>query len=49
MREVPLYALLNSNTENAEFNNYIYSAKNCYMSYVVYYEPENIYYSNRVY
>jgi hypothetical protein len=49
MKKVPLYALLNSNTENAEFNNYIYSAKNCYMSCVVYYEPENIYYSNRVY
>ncbi|NUJ97742.1 hypothetical protein HGA92_03055, partial [Candidatus Gracilibacteria bacterium] len=49
MKKSPLYSLLNSNTENSNFSNYIHSAKNCYMSYVVYYDPENIYYSNQIY
>jgi len=49
LHKVPLFALINSNTENAEYNNYIYSAKNCYMSYVLYYDPEDVYYTHRAY
>jgi hypothetical protein len=41
-------SLINTRTENAEYNNYISDAKNCYMNSRVYYNCENIYYSYRV-
>jgi hypothetical protein len=46
---IPRPALLHSNNENSLFNNYIDSAKNCYMSSVVYYESENIYFSRWIF
>jgi len=45
---VPKMALINVNTENSQYSNYIADAKNCYMSSIVYRWNENIYYSFRV-
>lgn len=43
--EVPRLGLFNKNTENAEYNNDIGNAKNCYLNSVVYDSSENVYYS----
>lgn len=45
LKDVPRLALLNSNTENAEFNNHIGFAKNCYLNAIVFYDCEEVYYS----
>ena len=49
LHKVPLASILNTNTQNAQFNNFIYEAKNCYMSFVVYYDSENIFYSSWIF
>ncbi len=49
MKQVPQLWLLNTDNENAEYNNYIKWCKDAYMSSVVYYECENIYYSNWIF
>ena len=42
---VPKMALININTVNSQYANYISDAKNCYMSSILYRTCENIYYS----
>ena len=41
-------SLINTKTENAEYNNSISDSRNCYMNSRVHYDCENIYYSYRV-
>jgi hypothetical protein len=45
--QVPRMALLNKNSLNCEYNNYIEDSKDCYMSTRVYLDSENIYYTYR--
>ncbi|EKE29827.1 MAG: hypothetical protein ACD_2C00091G0013 [uncultured bacterium (gcode 4)] len=46
MLKIPRLWLLNSENENCNFNNYIRWCKNSYLSSVVYYGSEDIYYSS---
>ncbi len=48
LHAVPRMAMVNSNTINSEYCNFIKDAKNCYMSSVLYYGNENISYSTWV-
>jgi len=45
LENVPKMALVNVNTENSKYANFIADAKNCYMTYINYFGCENIYYS----
>jgi len=49
LKAVPRNSLFNSNTENCDYANYIDSCKNCYMSFVTYYQSENVHYSYWLY
>jgi len=46
--KVPKMALVNVNSENSQYANYVSNAKNCYMTSVSYHNSEDIYYSCRV-
>ena len=43
--QVPKLAKINDRNENAEYANYVGSCKNIYMSFLSYYEAEDVYYS----
>jgi hypothetical protein len=42
MHEAPTIALINTKTENSEYCNRIYDGKNCYLSFIVLVQPENL-------
>ena len=44
-QKVPHFAVQNLNNENCEYANYIMYCKNCYMSYVCFYNSEDVLYS----
>src|SRR3989338_93860 len=48
LKDVPRMALINSNSQNSAYANYIKDGKNCYMTSVTYYDCENLSYSVRV-
>lgn len=48
-RVVPQISLFSKNTENAEYTNYSSDIRNCYMSFVIYYNSENTHYSHWAY
>ena len=43
--QVPKQGRINDRNENAEYANYVGSSKNIYMSFLAYYESEDVYYS----
>ncbi len=47
--KVPVYAIMNSNTQKSEYCNYIYWAKDSYLSFVVYWDSERIFYWNWIF
>lgn len=48
MLEVPKMGMVNVNTSNSQYANYVKDAKNCYMTAVTYYGAEDLVYSFRV-
>src|SRR5690606_30184943 len=47
MKAVPRMALVNTNSDNCQYANYIKNGKNCYMTSITYYDCENLAYCMR--
>lgn len=45
LSSIPKQGRINDRNENAEYANYVGSSKNIYMSFIIYYESQDVYYS----